>query len=134
MTRAQQILKEMGRIGNRMIQQTRPVTIEVCRQIWVGLKRADDQLDRFIRRRVQRSDASLYKTLTLVMISVVGLVALPLTFTVFVIIVIVLTVKTIMRAPQSPPRSGRSSRQLLRDGEERYGRDIDDLPRRRRQR
>lgn len=134
MTRAQQILKEVGRVSTQILQRARPVAVEVSRQIWLGLKRADLQLDRFIRRRVPASEASLYKTLSLVVISVVGLLVLPLTFAVFVIVVIILAVKTIMRPNQPPPGSGRSSRRLLRDGEERYGRDIDDPPRRRRQR
>lgn len=131
MTRAQQILSEVGRLSNQVIRRSRPIATEVFRQIWAGLKRADDQLDRWIRQRVPRSEASLYKTLSLVLISVVGLLLLPLTFTVFLIVAIILTVKTALGfKPSSPPR--RSSRRLLRDGEERYGRDMDDPPRRRR--
>lgn len=129
MTRAQQIVKEVGRISNQVVRRARPITIEVFRQIWAGLKRADAQLDQLIRRRASRSNASLYKTLCLVTISVIGLLLLPLTFSVFVVVVIILAVKTYLQDPQSP--EPRSSRRLLDDGENRYGRDYREGRRRR---
>lgn len=128
MTRAQQILRQVGRTSNQVYQRSKPIAIEVARQIWRGLKRADARLDQFVRRRASASDAALLKTLALVVISVVSLLLLPLTFTLFLVVVIILGVKVAVGRPPSPPNSRRSKR-LLPEREDPYGREI---PRRRR--